>query len=142
MTVRAFEPWERELLQTSPVARLATVASDGRPHLVPVCYALVGERIAIAVDEKPKSGTNLARLRNIDRDSRVSLLIDRYDEDWAKLAWLRIDGEANVEPTGSLNPAALAALRMRYKPYGAMDLEGRPLIMVRPTRVASWRWAG
>jgi PPOX class probable F420-dependent enzyme len=107
-----------------------------------VCYALVHGRIAIAVDEKPKASTSLARLRNIERDSRVALLFDRYDDDWAQLAWVRIEGRAEVVSRGQADPAALDQLRERYPQYGTMDLESRPLIRVTPGRVVGWRWQG
>lgn len=137
-----FNAWQRELLEQCRVARLGTIAADGRPHLVPVCYALVGEAIAIAIDEKPKQHTRLARLRNIGRDPRVTLLVDRYSDDWTELAWLRVDGRAEVIERGSTWPEALAALRARYLPYRVMNLEGLPLIVVRGERLAEWRWQG
>ncbi len=137
-----FEPWQRELLESLPVARLGTIASDGRPHLVPVCFVLLGDTIVIAIDEKPKRpGVQLARLRNIRRDSRVSLLADRYEGDWLKLAWVRIDGEATIVASGQERPEALAALRLRYPQYGTMALESLPLIEVTPERVTGWRYA-
>ncbi|MCC7365750.1 MAG: TIGR03668 family PPOX class F420-dependent oxidoreductase [Dehalococcoidia bacterium] len=130
------------LLASCRTGHLATVGAGGRPHLVPVCYAVVGGRIAIAVDEKPKRGGELARVRNIRRDARVTFLVDRYDDaDWSRLAWLRIEGDAAVVERGALEPAVLAALRDRYPQYRAMDLESRPLILVAPRRVVAWRAA-
>lgn len=135
------DDWELQLIADCRVARLATLAGDGRPHLVPVCYAFVGERFAIAIDEKPKSGRELARLANIERDARVSLLIDRYDDDWRQLAWVRIDGRAVVYERGDDWPEALRGLRSRYAQYTAMALESRRLIQITPARAASWRWS-
>jgi len=135
-----FTDWERELIETCRVGRLATIAFDGRPHLVPVCYALHGKRFAIAIDEKPKREGELARVRNINRDPRVALLIDRYDDDWNQLAWLRIDGLAAVFPQGRVEPGALTALRARYPQYEGMALERLPLILVSVERFSSWRW--
>jgi PPOX class probable F420-dependent enzyme len=135
-----FEPWHRDLLGECRVARLGTIAPDGRPRLVPVCYALVGDAIAIAIDEKPKSTTELARVRDIRRDPRVTLLVDRYDDaDWSRLAWLRIDATAEVLAAGNEWPEGLEALRARYPQYAAMALEGLPLLRVRPVRVVGWR---
>ena len=137
-----FETWQRELLQSLPVARLATIAPDGRPHLVPVCFALIAETLVIAIDDKPKrAGVELARLRNIRRDSRVSFLVDRYEADWARLAWLRIDGVARIFARGDEHPQALEALRARYPQYGAMALERLPLIEITPEKVTGWRFA-
>ena len=135
-----FEPWHRDLIAELRVARLATIAPDGRPHLVPVCYALLEGRLAIAVDEKPKRSTELARLRNIRRDPRVTLLFDRYDDDWSHLAWVRVDAHAQVHPTGSEWPEALEALRARYSQYAGMALESLPLIVATPERVTGWSW--
>lgn len=137
-----FEPWQVELLDISRVARLATVGPGGQPHIVPVVCARIGGRFAIAIDEKPKSTTRLARLRNIARDARVSLLFDRYDDDWSKLAWVRIDGVATVLERGDAWPDALAALRRRYPQQAAMDLESRPLIAITALQVRGWRAQG
>ena len=135
-----FEPWQTSLVDELRVAGLGTIQADGRPHLVPVCYARAGQVTWIPVDEKPKSGATLARLRNIARDPRVTLLFDRYDDDWSRLAWVRIDGEARVFAAGIEAPSALAALRQRYAQYREMRLEALPLIAVTPSRVAGWRW--
>ncbi len=134
--------WRVDLVQELRVARLATLNSDGGPHLVPVCYAFVGGSIAIAVDEKPKTSTQLARLRNIERDARVSILFDRYTENWMHLAWVRADGTARIAAFGREHPETLDALRQRYRQYRTMDLESRPLILVTPKNVAGWRWSG
>lgn len=139
---RAFKPWESALLESARVAHLATINPDGRPHLVPVCFAWIDGVVAIAIDEKPKRGGTLARIRNIRLDARVTLLVDRYDEDWFHLAWLRIEGEARVIDRGGERPAILATLRDRYRQYESMDLESRPLILITPSRVVSWRFDG
>jgi PPOX class probable F420-dependent enzyme len=135
-----FESWQQQLLADARHAILGTVAADGRAHLVPVCYALDAGAIVIAIDEKPKSGSPLARLRNIARDARVTLLIERYDDDWTELAWLRIDGRATVLDTGGERPRALLALRERYPQYGDMRLEALPLIVVEIEASRAWRW--
>jgi PPOX class probable F420-dependent enzyme len=137
-----FSAWELALLEELQVGRLGTIAPDGRPHLVPVCYALLGEAIVIAIDEKPKSGARLARIRNIERDARVTFLADRYSDEWEALAWVRIDGHATIAPQGSAQPEALEALRRRYPRYRTMALEALPLITIEAERVVSWRWTG
>ena len=137
-----FETWHLALIEELRAARLGTVSRDGRPHLIPVCYTLADGCIWIPIDEKPKSTMRLARIENIERDSRVSVLFDRYSDDWAELAWVRVDGEASVLAAGRERPDALAELRRRYGQYKAMDLEGLPLIRIVPTRVAGWRWDG
>ena len=140
MTSPAFEDWQLALIEGLRVARLATLTPAGAPHLVPVCYALSEGRFFIPIDEKPKSTTRLTRLRNIDRDPRGSLLFDRYDDDWTRLAWVRVDGVGDVLARGDSQPAALAGLRQRYAQYKRMNLEERPLIRITPTALAAWRW--
>ena len=136
----AFEPWHLDLIGELRVARLATIAAGGAPHLVPVCYAFQAGAFWVPIDEKPKATTRLARLANIVRDPRVALLLDRYDDDWSRLAWVRVDGLATVLDHGADQPSALAALRERYAQYPAMDLEARPLIRIEAVRVSGWRW--
>ena len=135
-----FTVWQRELIEESRVAHLGTISRDGRPHLVPVCYALSGGRIWVPIDAKPKSGAALTRVRNIEREPRATLLIDRYDEEWARLAWVRIDCTARMLARGESTPDSLAALRARYHQYERMDLEERPLIELSPGRVTGWQW--
>lgn len=134
-----FEAWHLDVLASTRVARLGTISADGRPHLVPVCFALCDDAVAIAIDEKPKRTSHLARLRNIERDPRVTLLVDHYEEDWTRLAWLRIDGRAEVLPRGDAWPEALVSLRLRYPQYVLMALEERPLIRITPERITAWR---
>ncbi|GAB2819722.1 TIGR03668 family PPOX class F420-dependent oxidoreductase [Streptomyces daliensis] len=85
----------------SRVARLATVDADGRPHLVPVVFAVTGDTVVTAVDHKPKRTTRLKRLANIEANPAVCLLVDAYDEEWEHLWWARADGTARVLPPAS-----------------------------------------
>ena len=134
------EDWQVALLEQERTATLGTIAHDGRAHLVPVCFAFEAGAIVIAIDEKPKRGAQLARLRNLARDARASVLVHHYDEDWTELAWVRCEGKAEVLARGELRPAALAALRARYPWYTSMALEGLPLIVAEIERAVSWRW--
>lgn len=135
-----FETWQLELIAEARRGVLGTIAADGRPHVVPVCYAFEDGRFGIAIDEKPKRSTQLARLANIARDPQATLLIDRYADDWTQLAWLRMDCSATLFERGDEQPGMLAALRGRYSQYEAMALEERPLIVLEVERVAGWRW--
>lgn len=110
------------------VARLGTVDEDGRPHLVPVTFAVLTEpdRVVVAVDHKPKSTTALKRLANLRRDDRATYLVDHYDDaDWSALWWVRADCRSRVlsAPTRE----ALAALVAKYPPYDRQPPSG-PLI--------------
>lgn len=137
-----FEPWMMTLLDECPAGRLGTIAADGRPHLVPVCFAMVDGAIGVAIDEKPKRpGAKLARVRNLERDGRCTLLVDRYDGDWTRLAWVRVDAVGEVLERGDTWPAMLAALRERYHQYRGMTLEELPLLRLRPVGVRGWRWS-
>jgi PPOX class probable F420-dependent enzyme len=128
----------RALFASAAVARLATVRPDGSPHVVPVCFAVAGDRIYTAVDHKPKSTADLARLRHIAAEPRVALLADRYDEDWSRLWWVRVDGDASVVSSPSERERALAALTAAYAQYAARPPQG-PVIAVRPHRFRGWR---
>ena len=137
----ALEPRELELIERSRVARLATISASGTPHLVPVCFAFFDGAFFVPIDEKPKRGGPLARVRNIERDPRATLLLDHYEDDWTQLAWLRFDCDARVLAAGAERPDVLAELRRRYGQYEEMALESRPLIALVPTRHTSWRWS-
>ncbi len=101
------------------MARLATVGTAGRPHLVPITFALDGDRIYTVVDAKPKSTTDLRRLRNITADPRVAVLADHYSGDWDALWWARADGLAAIlrHPADMAGPLDLLAAR--YPQYQA-----------------------
>ncbi|MFL5797961.1 MAG: TIGR03668 family PPOX class F420-dependent oxidoreductase [Actinomycetota bacterium] len=118
------------------VARLATVGPRG-PHLVPCTFALAGERIVSVVDRKPKRTTALQRLANIRSEPRVSLLVDRYDEDWIRLWWVRADGRAAIEEGGPELVGAVAALTGKYPQYARQPPPG-PAIVVTVERWAWW----
>ena len=137
------------LLDTWPVARLATLRADGSPALVPVVFARSGGRLWLPVDGKPKRGRpdggppELARVANIRRDGRVALLLDQYEADWSGLWWLRVDGAAEAVGEGATGfGAALAALGKKYPQYAhtpALRPEAPPtLIAVSPLRTTSW----
>jgi PPOX class probable F420-dependent enzyme len=127
----------------SPVARLATVGADGLPHLVPVCFAVLGERIVTAVDHKPKRTGRLRRLSNITANPAVCLLVDAYDPvDWTALWWARADGTARVADPGAPESAeAIAALVERYPQYRARRPDG-PVIVIAVSRWSGWSAAG
>ncbi len=133
----------RERFATARVARLATVGQDGRPHLVPIVFALDGDTIFHAVDAKPKRTRALRRLANIAADPRVALLADEYDDgDWERLWWVRADGAARVLESGDAEAdRALALLAQRYAQYRAAPPAG-PVVAVDVTRWHGWSAAG
>jgi len=99
------------------VARLATVRDDGRPHVVPVCFALDGDSIVSAVDAKPKRSPALQRLDDVRAHPDVCLLVDHYDDDWSRLWWVRVDGPARVVAGGAEHAGAVARLASKYRQY-------------------------
>jgi PPOX class probable F420-dependent enzyme len=118
----------------APVARLATIRPDGSPRLVPICFAFDGDTLYTAVDEKPKRTRRLARLADIERDPRVEVLIDHYDDDWSQLSWVRLHGRARVVER---DERALELLRAKYPQYRARP-PGGPFIVVTIDARTSW----
>ncbi|MEX2226946.1 MAG: TIGR03668 family PPOX class F420-dependent oxidoreductase [Dehalococcoidia bacterium] len=134
----------REFIEHQRVARLATVDEHGRPHVVPICFALAGEVLYSAIDEKPKSGDyrRLRRLRNIEANPNVQVLFDVYDDaDWSRLRYVQLRGRARIIDAGDEHAAAIALLRQRYAQYTTMALESRPVIAIDMERVVEWRAA-
>jgi PPOX class probable F420-dependent enzyme len=121
------------------VARLATVDAAGRPHLVPIVFAVVGETIYHAVDAKPKRSTALRRLANVAAHPAVTVLVDHYDDaDWDALWWARADGDGRVlDPQEPEARRAVAALTERYPPYRALPPAG-PVLAVDVRRWSGW----
>ena len=140
-------PSERDVLTQSRRAILATISPDGRPRLVPICFVLDPDRPILhsPLDEKPKDIDDvrrLARVRDVIRDPRVTVLVDTWDENWSQLGWLRCDGTASLlEPSSDdagEHRAAVAALRSKYPQYATHDLASRPMIHVLLERATSW----
>lgn len=126
----------RELFASSAAARLATADRDGRPHLVPITFAVIGDVVVTAVDHKPKSTRSLKRLRNIAENPRVTLLVDHYEDDWSRLWWVRADGEAEVGRAVDA-PGSVAALTAKYEQYRSHPPDG-DLITIRVLRWTGW----
>jgi PPOX class probable F420-dependent enzyme len=131
---------QRRFLDALRVARLATADGAGRPHVVPICYALSGETVYFTIDEKPKRkpGAELKRLANLRENPFAALVVDRYDEDWARLGWVMLQGRAEVLASGSEHDVAQAALRARYPQLATMRIELLPVVAVRIEHIASW----
>jgi len=107
----------RRRVADARVARLATIAPSGRPHLVPCCFALSGDIVYSAVDAKPKSTIALRRLANLRAHPEAALLVDHYSDDWSTLWWVRVDGEGRVVESGEERDAAIALLTLKYPVY-------------------------
>lgn len=130
---------QRGFLHRSRVAHLATADRAGSPHLVPVCFCVDGASLYITVDEKPKrTDVPLKRIRNILENPSVAVTVDRWDEDWARLAWVMLRGPAEILANGAEHDLAQGWLRERYARSRTMDLAALPVIAVRIRRVLSW----
>jgi PPOX class probable F420-dependent enzyme len=132
------------VLAVSPVARLASIGADGAPHVVPIVFVAVDGRLYSPIDGKPKRGAVLQRLRNVARRPDVSIVIDRYEADWRRLWWVRIDATARAVTRADVATATwervVVALRGKYPQYDAVPLfDGAPtLLRMTPERHAAW----
>jgi PPOX class probable F420-dependent enzyme len=131
---------ELRFLLTRPVGHLATADSRAIPHVVPVCFAISKGSLYITIDEKPKrvAGPALKRIRNIERNPMVTIVVDRYDDDWTRLGWVMLRGRAEILRAGTEHDRAQVLLRARYRQLAAMQIADQPVIAVRLERVTSW----
>ena len=131
----------RAFLDRQRVAHLATASADGAPHVVPICFARLEDRVYVAIDEKPKRGTpgQLRRLRNIAANPRVAIVADVYDDDdWSRLGFMLLTGRARVLEGDDEHRRAVGALRAKYRQYASMALEERPVIAMDVEHVTRW----
>ena len=136
-----FSPRERRFLAAARRGFLATADGAGRPAAVPVCFAFVEEAIVTPLDEKPKetTPTDLRRVRDIEANPRVALVVDHYEADWSRLGWVQVRGTATLlEPGDDQHAAGVVALREKYDQYAEHALDERPLVRIRPGHVVSW----
>ncbi len=127
-------------VESQRVARLATADGSGQPYLVPVCFVYPQGKFFIVVDQKPKrvAPLQLKRVRNILENANVALLMDRYGEEWDKLAYLLVFGRAEISQVGIERDTALGVLKEKYPQYRAMDLSRAPVVAITPERYAAW----
>jgi PPOX class probable F420-dependent enzyme len=128
----------RRRVAAARVARLASVDPNGRPHVVPCCFALSGDRIVSVVDQKPKQTLQLRRLENIRRCPDVQLVVDHYDDDWTVLWWVRVSGQGRVVDRGPARDAAVDLLATKYEQYRDQRPAG-PVLVIDITRIISWQ---
>jgi PPOX class probable F420-dependent enzyme len=143
MFVHMLSDAQRRFLDAGRVAHLATADAEGVPHVVPICYAIADTTLYVTVDEKPKrDDVPLKRLRNILVNPAVAVTVDRWDEDWTRLAWVMLRGRAEILHEGAEHDRAQALLRTRYPQYCTMDLAPLPVIALRIGRATSWGMLG
>ena len=127
-------------VRAARVAHLATADTSGQPLVVPICFAFDGKEFFSPIDEKPKQTppNKLKRLRNISANPKVSLIIDHYDEDWHRLAYLLIRGTARILLRGPRHRRGVYLLRRKYPQYRNMAIDDRPMIVITPKQLTSW----
>ena len=131
--------WARELLAEARVAHLGLLDGDGLPRVLPVTFAVAAGAIWSAVDEKPKRlrADDLARVRWLRARPQSAITVDRYDDDWTRLAWVQLSGTTDVVDAAR-HDDVLAALAERYPPYRRSPPPG-PLLRLTPSRTVCWR---
>lgn len=131
---------EGVFIHSGRVARLATVDKSGQPFVIPICYVFDGQEIYSPIDEKPKKSSplRLKRIRNIRANPHVSMVVDKYDDDWRKLAYVLITGRAKILLGGQKHKRAALLLRRKYPQYRKMAIQDRPMIQIQPTHWKSW----
>ena len=134
MNLGELPQWALDLLAGARVARLALLDEDDLPRLLPVTFAVWEGEVWSAIDQKPKRPGEPARVRRLRRRPEAALLVDRYDDDWSRLAWLELRGPVSVEPLGP----ALDALIAKYPQYSQARPQG-PLLRLAPERLTCWR---
>ena len=131
----------RGRLANARIARLATVRADGRPHIVPIVFAVEGDRLYSIADPKPKDGPELLRFRNIEANPSVSVLVDDYDEDWERLWWVRADGIAHVVRDGPERDRTIELLTAKHSQYATWTTPFGAAMVVDFDHWASWALA-
>ncbi len=126
-------------LHRGRVGHLATADRQAAPHVMPVCYAVQDDALYITIDRKPKrAGPPLKRLRNIAENPKATVVVDHYDENWARLGWVVVGGAAEILVDGAEHDAAQALLRARYPQYRTMEIADLPVIALRIASATSW----
>lgn len=131
---------QQDFIAAQRVGRLATADAQGNPHVVPVCFVMLDGALYVTIDEKPKRASSrlLKRLRNLIENPSAAFVVDRYDEDWARLGWVMLRGPTEILSDGAEHDRAQTLLRERYPQYRTMQLAELPVIALRIVRIISW----
>ena len=141
MNRAGFTETELDFLNRTRVGRLATGDAAGQPHVIPIVFATDGRRLYTPLDEKPKrvEPSQLKRVRNLFENPKVAFIVDDYDEDWTQLAWVLVRGAGKMVENGEAHATGVCLLQGKYPQYERMPLKDRPLIVVTPSQVTSWK---
>ncbi|SUZ73470.1 uncharacterized protein METZ01_LOCUS26324, partial [marine metagenome] len=138
--VTNLSPTQDRFLRSARTGHLATADAKGRPQVVPVCFVFDGQAIYSVLDAKPKTTPlrQLRRVKNILANPQVSLVVDHYEENWDKLQYILVSGDAELLESDEKWVVAIAMLREKYPQYQAMDLDQSPVIKITPVRYSPW----
>ena len=133
-------PSALRFIRAARLAHLATSGLDGQPHVVPICFVFDGKHFYSPIDEKPKRTVpaKLKRVTNIQANAQTALVIDRYSENWKRLAYILIRGKAKIVHRGTAHAEAVHRLRRKYPQYRQMAIHARPMIQIMPTKWSFW----
>ena len=133
-------PTQDRFLRSARTGHLATADAKGRPQVVPVCFVFDGQAIYSVLDAKPKTTPlrQLRRVKNILANPQVALVVDHYEENWDKLQYILVSGDAELLESDEKWVVAIAMLREKYPQYQAMDLDQSPVIKITPVRYSPW----
>ncbi len=136
-----FTVWESNFVENQRVARLTTIDTQGWPHTIPIVFGFDGKNFFTPLDDKPKRvrKERLQRVLNINYNNKVAIIFDVYDENWNKLAWVLIRGNAEILNSGPEYAKGVSLLNSKYSQYKEMPLSGSQLICVQTIKVTSWR---
>ncbi len=134
-------PWALRFLRQARLGHLATSTRKGVPHVIPVCFAFDGKTFYSSLDLKLKrtDPKHLRRVLNVTENPHVSIVVDRYSEDWGKLRFVLVHGYASVISKGREYRRGISLLRKKYRQYHVMRIEERPMIKIRPTKFITWK---
>ena len=141
MNRAVFTETELDFLKGMRVGRLATSDIAGQPHVIPIVFATDGRRLYTPLDEKPKrvEPSQLKRVRNLMENPKMAFVVDHYDEDWTQLAWMLVKGTGKIVEKGEAHATGVRLLEEKYAQYKRMPLKDRPLIVISPSHVTSWK---
>jgi PPOX class probable F420-dependent enzyme len=139
----------KTIIDKARVARLATIDSECKPHLIPVVFVFGNDCYYIPIDEKTKQSRpeKLKRAKNIQQNPNVALLIDEYNEDWTKLYFIMIQGKASIIRGKELEQNELLLLEKAHKLLSDKYLQyqkigiGDFVIMIIPQKVITWKYS-
>ena len=135
-----FTKEELDFLSAARVGRLATADTAGQPHVIPIVFATDGQRLYTPIDKKPKRVTanQLKRVRNLLENPKIAFVVDHYEEDWSKLAWVLVKGTGILLESGEEHAKGIRLLEEKYRQYRALPLKDCPLIVITPSEITNW----